>query len=209
MSDLAGTVADSIYRLTTSWTPQQRRLYRSLFGLIARGRPVTDADIAASNDVEVEDIPGLLAPIDLMLQRDDDGHIIGWSGLTLKKTSHEFMVDGRRLNLWCALDAYFITAILGKPTQVISTDPVSGAKVTISLSADGVPQTEGVATLVTGEDGIIAADIIGSFCDYVHHFEGHETAARFQPDGPPVQVVDLTTMAKAAKALNARVWEVA
>jgi alkylmercury lyase len=68
-----------------------------------------------------------------VVQRDPDGAVVAFSGLSLRATAHQFTVAGRRLYAWCARDALFLPALLGQPARVRSRCPATGATVTLTV----------------------------------------------------------------------------
>ena len=78
--------------------------------LLARGAPVTTAELAAAAGVDPTDLTD--APAGQDIEYDDEHRIVGW-GLTLIPTPHAFMVDGHRLYTWCAADTLMFPAIIG------------------------------------------------------------------------------------------------
>ena len=51
------------------------------------------------------------------VERDQAGHIVAFSGLTLRPTAHEFMVGTRRLHTWCVWDTLFLPACWARPRR--------------------------------------------------------------------------------------------
>ncbi len=205
--DLAELTARSIQSLTAGWIDSDRRIYRAIFLTLAKGKPVSPEALAHLAKQPLDVVEAALARMDGALQRDDQGAIIGWSGLTLNETQHRFTVNNVALHVWCALDAHFIPALLGETAHVESRDPVYGAPVRLTVQPDGTFAPESaVASLVITRDELLSMDLIGNFCDYVHHFESPATAAAFKPEGAEIRVVSMDTLAEAAKQLNRLVW---
>ena len=113
------------------------------------------------------------------IYRDDEERVIGYWGLTIAETPHRMLVDGRRVYAWCAWDTLFLPELLGSAAQVESSCPVSGAKIALEVGPEGVA-CEGEQPLVSfivPDPRKAAADVVRSFCHYVHFFAG-EAAAR-------------------------------
>jgi alkylmercury lyase len=51
-------------------------------------------------------------------------------------------MGGRRFYAWCALDTLFIPGLVGKPAEVSSHCPVSGAEIRLSVALQGVVEYE-------------------------------------------------------------------
>jgi alkylmercury lyase len=108
-----------------------QRLARTLFQLLAGGEPVDTAGLAgAIGRPEAEVSEALAGPaFKPLVYRDDTGRIIGFSGLgvaELGETVHHLTVDGRELYAWCAADALFLPAALGREARVESRCPGHG-----------------------------------------------------------------------------------
>ena len=69
---------------------------------------------------------------------DDQGNIVG-AALTTRQTPHRVRLKGKEdLYAWCALDTLFIPGLLGEEAEVVSTCPVSGETVRVTVAPDGV-----------------------------------------------------------------------
>lgn len=91
----ADTIADTLFG------PEHqtgRSLMRTALRLLARGTPVTVAELAAAAGVDVADVRN--APAGQDVEYDDQGRIAGW-GLTLNPTPHTFIVDDQHLYVVC------------------------------------------------------------------------------------------------------------
>jgi hypothetical protein len=98
---------------------------------------------------------------------DEDGRVVGWR-ITLRETPHRFTVDGHQLFTWCALDTLMFPAIIGRPAQVSSPSPASGAEVRVEVEPDrivAVDPPDAVISIVTPGE---TSSIRGAFCNRVH-----------------------------------------
>lgn len=104
--------------------------------LLARGTPVTVAELAATVGVDITDLQD--APGGQDIEYDDQHRIVGW-GLSLIPTPHTFIVEGRRLYTWCAADTLLFPAIIGSRAEVESRCPATDAIIRLSVDPqDGV-----------------------------------------------------------------------
>ena len=103
---------------------------------LARGKPVTEAALAAAGNRTTDEIAAQLARWP-NIERDADAAVIGFSGLTLRSTAHSFQVEGRPLHTWCAWDTLFLPGMLGVTARVRSNCPVSGRAVDLVVAPDG------------------------------------------------------------------------
>jgi alkylmercury lyase len=107
-----------------------RTLMRTAVRMLAQGRAVTLADLAAAGGVEVDDLRN--APAGQDIEYDAQRRIVGW-GLTLNPTPHSYNVGGQRLYTWCAADTLLFPAILGSPAQIESRCPTTDSIIRLTV----------------------------------------------------------------------------
>jgi len=114
---------------------------------------------------------------------NDEGNIIGYWGLAVEKMSHRFNVDDKKLYTWCAWDTLFIPQIIGKTAVVESRDPVTKETIKLTVTpSDGISDVyppEAVISFMIPDTEKVRADVIKSFCHYVHFFESKESAEKW------------------------------
>lgn len=176
-------------------------LYRSLLRLLAEGRPVGLARLAAAAGLPLDEVEQLVAGW-ADTEYDEAGAIVGW-GISLRPTPHRFIVDGRRLYTWCALDTLFFPAVIGRPARVEAECQASG--VPIRLTVDPVrgvldldPATAAVS-MVTPEP---AASVRSTFCDPGRFFASPENAADWVAEHPGMQVLPVAEAFEASRPLS-------
>jgi alkylmercury lyase len=149
----------------------------ALVRLLARGKPVTDAALAAASERAIDDVATQLARWP-NLERDADAAVIGFSGLTLRPTGHSFQVDGRHLHTWCAWDTLFLPRLLDATARVRSTCPVTGRRVELVVAPDGVDQAgpPGIHASFPPLASTSCADITGTFCCHVQFLASADAA---------------------------------
>ncbi|MBI3023518.1 MAG: hypothetical protein HYY68_07325, partial [Thaumarchaeota archaeon] len=115
---------------------------------------------------------------------DDTRAVIGFWGLALPEMPHRFQVDGRTLYTWCAWDSLFIPEILRKTARVESTDPVTNEKISLVVEPEGVKELEPTDTVVSflAPNRAFDADIIQSFCHFVHFFGSRASGDRWSSE---------------------------
>jgi alkylmercury lyase len=165
----------------------------TLLRLLARGEPVTHAALAAAGERTTDDVAAQLARWP-NTERDADGAVLGFSGLTLRPTAHSFHVEGRHLHTWCAWDTLFLPSMLGITAHVRSTCPVSGRRVQLAVAPDRVEHAEppGIRVSFPPPANTNTADITGTFCCHVHFLAGADAARTWQGTHPEGHVLDLT-----------------
>jgi Alkylmercury lyase/Helix-turn-helix domain of alkylmercury lyase len=127
-----------------------RWLWRTAVRLLARGEPVTLAELAAAAGVDVGDLG--TAPAGRDIEYDDQHRIVGW-GLSIVPTPHSFVVDGRRLYTWCAADTLLFPPIIGSRARVESRCPTTNTAVTLTVDPhDGVSDLSPAAAVISIPD---------------------------------------------------------
>ncbi|MGH2719099.1 MAG: organomercurial lyase MerB [Actinomycetota bacterium] len=158
---------------------------------LARGRPVTTEEIAASADRPAANVERLLRS-QPGTEWDGEGRLIGF-GLTPSPTAHRFLVDETTLYTWCATDTLSFTVILGRPARVESTCPATGAAIRIELDADAVVSvTPKEAVVSQRHHGELLSDVRGQVCDHGHFFASPDAASSWEAEHPEGEVLSVT-----------------
>ena len=66
---------------------------------------------------------------------DQFGQLIGL-GLTLRPTVHQLFLEERSFSAWCGPDALIFPVVLKRPARIVSTCPVTGARIEVTLTPD-------------------------------------------------------------------------
>jgi alkylmercury lyase len=154
----------------------QRRIVGKTLELLANGCPVLPNEIAILADVSPEKVISTLHGFGA--EFDKEGNILGF-GLALVPTPHAYEVNGRKLYTWCAVDAMLFPVMLGHTAQIESHDPVSGERIQVTVSPDGVQKVEPESAVVSWVNAIDLSDIRGTVCHYVHFFGSSESASKW------------------------------
>lgn len=158
--------------------PSQQRLELATFRLLGEGQPFGPEMLAERVDLPVDEITSYLDESP-MVQRDEQGRVVAFAGLSLKQTSHALEVDGRTLYAWCALDTLFLPELLGRPARIRSTSPDTGDTVTLIVEGSTVRDVspEGAVLTLHEVGGLDLHDVIGTFCCFVHFFPSEQAAS--------------------------------
>lgn len=150
----------------------EQRLSLALYRRLAEGSPVALSALAAELGMprgeaerRVRDWPGVYY--------DPEGRVIGYWGLGLHSTAHKLRVAERELHAWCAWDTLFLPALLGQTVKVVSACRRSGQPVELTVSPREVESAQPggvVVSFLVPDAGAVRADVIASFCHYVHFF---------------------------------------
>lgn len=158
--------------------------------LLAEGSPVSSDRLAAEMNLPADLVRIIFEATRARGEWDDQGRLLG-QALTLVPTQHHFKVDGKDLYAWCAFDTLFLPALLGKTAQVESVDPVSGEKVQLTVTPDGVVEfsPEGMVLSVFLEGEPTGPQ--SSMCSQMHFFGSRESAETWLKDHPGVSLASL------------------
>jgi alkylmercury lyase len=174
--------------------PEQAEFTRSVGALVrrlAQGLPIAPSEAATLLGWREADLETRLALLPLRVERDDKGCIVG-AGLTLRPTRHRFVIDGKRLYTWCALDALIFPILLGRTAQVTSPCASTGRIVSVTVSPEGIlaaDPPEAVVSVVPPERN--STDIRQSFCVHVNFFASAEAARTWSSEREDAAVMSL------------------
>ena len=177
----------------------------ALYRLLAKGSPVAPEQICHKLGLPAGQIndtlnawPGVFF--------DEDRHIIGFWGLSLRETPHRLEVNGKTVYGWCAWDTLFIPELIGTSAQVVSTCPVSGLEIRLVVSPMDIeyvnPECVTVSFLVPGKSEF-QEDIVTSFCHFVYFFADSVAAERWTVTRPGTFLLPLKDAFRVARLTNA------
>ncbi|MBF6557706.1 MAG: alkylmercury lyase [Acidimicrobiales bacterium] len=177
MNDLHD-LTDALIAAAPVFRGDDQLLARAVYRTLARGKPVTDADLATTTELPIDQVQAVLAGWPGVF-RNADNNIVGFWGLALLEMPHALTVDGAELYAWCAWDTLFLPAVLKATAEVHSADPSSGEPVTLIVTPNEVKERshERIAVSFLSPGSPFEAGVIESFCHYVHFFTDPESAA--------------------------------
>jgi Alkylmercury lyase len=120
----------------------QSRLLIRILQLVATGCPVSSEqlrEIASALHMPLDDANFFLKQVS---EIDESGNVVGILGLSQKKHSHRFQVNGHILSTWCAWDTLFLPALLKHSAKVESVCPITKSRILVTLSPDRVEHHE-------------------------------------------------------------------
>jgi alkylmercury lyase len=174
-ADLA-RVEDALLAALPRFTLEEQRLSLALYRLLARGAPVSHAELAGTLDLPAARVTELLRGEGLraMAYHSDDGPVVGFGGLAVAPMHHTFEVDGRAPYTWCAWDSLFIPEMLDRTARVGSLCPETGETIRLTVTPEGTTESshaDAVVSLLVPEalEGD-ARQTMASFCHYVFCF---------------------------------------
>ncbi|MFQ6023842.1 MAG: organomercurial lyase [Acidiferrobacterales bacterium] len=167
-----------------SLSAAESRLLVQIWRLLADGLPVSPA--------QVEELVSKLdlAPdaahstVKRMSERDDDGNIRGFVGLSLNNHPHRFQVNGHVLSTWCAWDSLFLPPALKRTAHVESPCPRTKKVIRVTITPDKVEHYDPATAVLsmvkprTTKKGLESAEETWmAFCHYVHYFSSAQVAS--------------------------------
>jgi len=115
---------------------------------------------------------------------------------------HELDTGVATVHTWFGLDPFLITPLLEGGARVRSTDPVTGAPISLTITADGIrdlmPPTTVVSLLIP--DYPFDADIVHSFCHYAHFFGSPRSGHEWTREHPGTFLLDIDQTNAVARA---------
>ena len=194
---MSNTAAELTNRLNSAeGAGLQPALWLPLMKLLATGKPVAIAELAAATNRPAEEVRQALAAIP-DTEYDEDGRIVG-QGLTQRPTRHRFSVDGVQLYTWCALDTLLFPTLLDKTAVVESVSPTSGTPVRIRVGADALTHVKPATAVVSLINPHDMSSVRSAFCNQVHFFPSADDAQPWlenHPDGEVMSADDAYRLA--------------
>jgi alkylmercury lyase len=151
----------------------------TLFRLLGEGRPVSCEALARACGVPLKRTVEMLDQfLPAAVERDADGAIVGFSGLSLEPTRHRFITAAVGLHTWCAFDALFLPEILGKPAVLVTHCPASAAELMVELAPGKVRSArpaDAVLSMVVPNEKAYRENLRAAFCCHVNLFRDAPT----------------------------------
>lgn len=198
-SDLARETSANASREGSIIGEDARRVIYPLMPLLLEGKPAPVSEIAERSDLP----PGRAQFIldELGAERNEAGEITGL-GLTLEPTPHEYRVGGKTFYTWCAPDTLLFPKVLDHTARVVSSDPVSDEKITLTVSPEGVQELNPPTAVVSWTREADGRDIRGTFCRYGRFFVRPQTATRWQQDHPKIEILEVEEALEAIRQMD-------
>ena len=173
-------LARDLIAATPEFDPREQRVALSLYRLLAEGQRISPERLAQRAGLAAQEVEELLERWPGVYR--EDGQVVGFWGLALDGMPHRLKVNGRELRAWCAWDTLFLPELIGAPARVESPCPATGETVALEVvPGDGVrelaPETAVLSFLHRDEP--FDADMIKSFCHYVHFFRDDAAARKW------------------------------
>ncbi len=177
-------------RLRTS----ERALYRWPIERFARAAPPSAAQLAEQAEALALDPDAALAALarEDLVHTGQDGAVTVAYPFSARPRGHEVTLDGRVVQAMCAIDALGTAAMLDRPVEIRSHDPISGSEIRVQTTPDGItgckPET---AVVLAGSSSCEGPSYCGC-CDVLNFFESAENALRYLDENPSVTGMPIT-----------------
>jgi alkylmercury lyase len=177
-SRLIERLADALIGAVPKLDRGEQTMALALLRLLAKGAPVSDQALAAASGASEEKSRDALASWPGVF-RDEDGRVVGFMGLSMVEFGeHRIEVGGRTLTAWCAWDTLFLPELLGETARVRSRCPVTGEQISLTVGSDGPSELRPTGTVLSflAPERPFDADVLRSFCHFVHFFASKEAS---------------------------------
>ena len=155
--------------------------------LLARGKPASPEEIAASSAKSPEEVRAALDRFP-STEWDEQGRVVGL-GLTLRLTPHRLKLEDHALFAWCALDTLLFPIVLGRPASIESPCRGTGEPVHIEVTPAGIETVDPPSAVVS----IVAARDLANFrsvgCHNAHYFSSPEASSRWLERHPEATIL--------------------
>lgn len=199
-SSLAEETLEHSTQKSSFATAELGQTVRAVIDLLLTGDPVPVESVARQSEIPLEKVKFILSKIEA--ERNEEDLITGL-GLSLERTPHEYHVDGKQFFTWCAPDALLYPAIQGHTAEVVSSDPISGDKITLTVAPEGVEDMNPSSTVVSWSRSPDGRDIRGTFCRYGRFFTGRDTARQWQNEHQAIEILNVREATEAIRCMDA------
>lgn len=183
-----------------------QRIAISVYRLMAAGRPVLPAEVAAASGAGQDVVKDALGTWPAVF-RDENGRLVGFWGLTVAEMPpHQIEAGGVKLWAWCAWDTLFLPELLDMTIRVTSVSPGRGEAVELSVAPDRVQSVSPADVLVSflKPDAPFDSDVITSFCHFVHFFPSPISGEQWVGTHPGTFLISLADAYELAGISNRR-----
>jgi len=181
-AEISNRFLDALPAEFISLSEDMQQVALAIYRQLALGHPVSLEAVAAHAALSLQEAGAIIEGWP-GVYRDDAGAIIGFWGLSVSPMPHILKVGDQTLYGWCAWDTLFLPQLIGQPAEVSSWDPVSKTLITLTVTPDSgvmdIRPRGAMTSFMLPDTDQIRADVVSSFCHYLHFFESLETASRW------------------------------
>jgi hypothetical protein len=177
-------------------TPPARQVHRGvLTTFTATGRAPLRADLDDhARDHSIDLVPALIElTTSDVLALDERGEIRAAYPFSPVPTAHVITwAGGPAVYAMCAIDALGVSAMLGRPVTITSTEPRTGATIIVEVDHDRACWIPGTAVVLDGRTDNACCPSVDRTCGHINFFTDIRTADRWMGAHPHVTAVALT-----------------
>ncbi len=192
-ADIMAGLTAPIVNLFPRLNEEEQHVSVQIYRLLAEGEPVSPGKIAETLNMLPESVKNILSRW-WGIYYNNDGHIIGYWGLSLPKTEHRFEIDGHELYTWCAWDTLFIPEIIGKTAHVESICPVTKEKIQLNVGSAGITRVAPAnlyVSFVMPDEVKVHEDVVKNFCHRVYFFSSKESILKWASEHKGTLILSL------------------
>ncbi len=161
---------------------EQRQLYEWILQRFALAAPPTRAQLGEKARMLALEPSAALATLarEDLVHTDEEGEVLVAYPFSARPRGHRVTIEGgATVEAMCAIDALGIAAMLDKPVEIVSHDPISGKKISVRLSRGKEAWWEPEAAVVLAGSSSRDGPSYGGCCNVLNFFETVETAERY------------------------------
>ena len=167
---------------------RERVLYRWILASFARATPpeVDElCDRASELDLHVEETLDRFAELDLVHHDPASGEILVAYPFSARPRGHSVLIDStHRVEAMCAIDALGFAAMLQRPIEVTSRDPLSGVEIWVRLDPGEGAWWEPATAVVLAGSACCNGPSFQGCCDVLNFFETEDSAHSYLGKNP-------------------------
>ncbi len=184
LTELAKSLNDA--GIPPRFETEQIRFLIHVWRQVAKGQPVGAEQInQIASRVEIP-LDGANDLIEQSAERDKEGNVVGFVGLSQDKHPHQFQVNYQSLSTWCAWDSLFLPVMLNQTAEVVSTCPATKEEIRLTITPKKVETykpAEAVISMVKPEPTKSGPESVEEiwmvFCHQVHFFSSSQAASEW------------------------------
>jgi alkylmercury lyase len=174
-----------------------RRVLPAGIRLLAEGRPVSPAEIAAAANLSLARVRTALDDLG-DVEWTSDGRVEGM-GLTPRETPHRIRIGETAMYAWCAMDTLFFAGILDRRVDIESPDGATGEPLRFVTDGRRILSADPASIVVSWFVDPSAEGVRAAACQYGHFFVSPESAASWLASYPKGGVLSLEDALEAAR----------
>ena len=185
--------ADRVIALRPAATPAAQAFALAIYHGLARGRPLRREALATQLGLPTRSVVATLTTWSSLIEFDERRSIVGFGGLSIRRTPHELRTDGVPLYAWCAWDCLFLPSILGTTAEVSARAP-GDRVVHLIVDSKAVRNADPASACLSfpiPEAAAIERDVRAAFCCNALFFPHRDAARAWIDDRTDIAVLSL------------------